>query len=270
MEKYKIGAVARLLDLPIETLRYYEGRGIVTPQKDEENGYRYYDAWDLNYLLDSICYRSYDFSLNDITRMINEDDQPSLVDRFFKREAELLHTIYIYRQKLDALVKLRQRISQAPKKLGTFEICENPAMIYQRHRIKNEFIFDDDALKLTKKWLDLMPFVNHTFLIPNYSATDLDAFSEYWWGFSQSPDEAIRNGIDISPPVEYIPTVKCIYTVFTAGGPNTFTNSLKHHVISEVFKKGYKIVGPPVGHLIVRIHEDGAFTRYFEIWVPIE
>ncbi len=173
LDKYKIGAVSRLLDLPIETLRYYESRGIVTPQKDEETGYRYYDAWDLNYLLDSICYRTYDFSLNDIVRMINDDDHATIVDRCLKKEAEFLRIIYEYKRKLDALVKFRQRISQIQNKIGTFEICERPAMIYQRQRVKNEFIFDEDALKLMKKWLDLMPFVDHTFLIPNFSATNL-------------------------------------------------------------------------------------------------
>lgn len=270
MEKYKIGVVARLLDMPNDTLRYYESRGIVTPQKDEESGYRYYDAWDLNYLLDSIWYRSYDFSLNDVVKMVNEDDQSDFVDRCLKREAELLHTIYEYKQKLDALVLFRQRVAQMKKKLGVFEIVERPAMIYQRHRIKYEFIFDDDALALTKKWIALMPFIDHTFVIPEYSAKDTSGFNEYWWGFSLSPDNAIRSGIDITPPVEYIPPVKSIYTVFTAGERSTFTHSLKSKVIAPILNMGHTIVGPPIGHLLVRLHEDGIFTRYFEVWVPIE
>lgn len=270
LEKYKIGTVARLLDLPNDTLRYYESRGLVTPQKDEESGYRYYDAWDLNYLLDSIWYRSYDFSLNDVVKMINEDDHSNIVDRCLKREAELLRTIYEYKQKLTALVTFRQRVAQAVKKVGTYELTERPEMIYQRQRVKNDFIFDDEALSLMKKWLALMPCIDHTFVIPNYSACDSNSFNEYWWGFSLSPDDAIRSGIDISPPVEYFPPTKSIYTVFTAGERSTFTTSLKSKVISEIQHMGNKIVGPPVGHLIVRLHEEGVFTRYFEVWVPIE
>ncbi|MDR1573273.1 MAG: MerR family transcriptional regulator, partial [Clostridiales Family XIII bacterium] len=74
MKKYKIGAVTKLLNLSEDTLRYYESRGVVAPQKDEESGYRYYDAWDLNFLLDGIWYRSFDFPLKDVVKMINEDD----------------------------------------------------------------------------------------------------------------------------------------------------------------------------------------------------
>lgn len=270
MEKYKIGAVARLLDLPNDTLRYYESRGIVTPQKDEETGYRYYDAWDLNYLLDSICYRSYDFSLGDVVKMINDDDQNDFVDRCFKREAELLHTIYEYKQKLDALVKLRQRVSQLTKKVGIFEITQRPAMVYQRQRINDGFIFDDTALAVMKKWLNLIPSIDHTFVVPNFAPDKPESYTEYWWGFSLSPDDAIKSGIDLSPPVEYLPPVKCVYTVFTAGDRRSFTKSLKSQVISEIQRQGHKITAPPVGHLIVRLHENGIFTRYFEVWVPVE
>lgn len=269
MEKYKIGMVARLLDLPNDTLRYYESRGLVTPQKDEENGYRYYDAWDLNYLLDSLHYRSFDFSLNDVVKMINEDDHEEIVERCLKRESELLHTIYEYKQKLNSLVMFRQRMSQLIKKVGVYEVTERPAMVYQRHRVNNEFVFEEDSLSVMKKWLAMMPKTDHTFVVPNYNVSNPNSFNEYWWGFSLSPDDAMCSGIDISPPVEYYPPTKCIYTVFTAGGRSTFTNSLKTKVISDIQRMGHKIIGPPIGHLIVRLHEDGVFTRYFQVWVPI-
>ncbi len=270
MEKYKIGMVAKLLDLPNDTLRYYESRGIVTPQKDEETGYRYYDAWDLNYLLDTKWYRGYDFSLGDVIKMINEDDHAAFMDRCLKREADLLHTIYEYKRKLDSLVSYRQRVSQLLNKIGVFEIVDRPAMVYQRHRIEYEFVSDEDTLSVTKKWINLMPFVDHTFVMPVYSDNDANRFNEYSWGFSLSPDDAIRNGIDILPPAEYLPPVKSVYTVFTAGGRNTFTRSFKSQVVAKLTDMGHKIVGPPVGHLIVRLHNEGIFTRYFEVWVPIE
>lgn len=270
LDKYRIGLVAKLLDLPNETLRYYESRGIVTPHKDEESGYRYYDAWDLNNLLDSIYYRSFDFSLSDVEKMINEDTKKDIVDRCLIREAELLQTIYDYKQKLYSLMKFRQRITQAEVKVGVFEITESPSIIFQRQRVKNQFIFDDDALKVTNKWLNLMPNTNHTFVFPNYNIYDDNSFNEYWWGFSVSPDDAVHYGIDITQSVVLFPPTKSIYTVFIAGGRNTFAPSMKSKVTAKILEAGHKIIGPPVGHLIVRPHEDGVFTRFFEVWVPIE
>lgn len=270
LEQYRIGMVAKLLDLPNETLRYYESRGIVEPHKDGESGYRYYDAWDLNNLLDSIYYRSFDFSLNDVAKMINEDDKKDIVDRCVTHEAELLQTIYEYKQKLYSLMKFRQRLFQVDSRVGKLEITDRPALFFQRQRVKNQFIFDDDALEVTKKWLNLMPNTNHTFVFPDYNLYDSNSFSEYWWGFSLSPEDAVHYKIDITPSVELFPSTKCVYTVFTAGGRNTFATSLKSNVITQIQGSGFKIIGPPVGHLIARPHEDGVFTRFFEVWVPIE
>jgi DNA-binding transcriptional MerR regulator len=270
MKKYKIGAVTKLLNLSEDTLRYYESRGVVNPEKDEESGYRYYDAWDLNFLLDSIWYRSFDFSLKDVVKMLNEDSAASFADRCSERQAELLRTICAYRQKLDSLTRLREKVLRMKDRLGVFEISTRPERIYQQHRINDDFIFDADALGPIRKWLAAMPIPNHTFIIPYYAESDPKRFSEYRWGFSLSPDDTIKNGIDISPPAEYFPSVKSVYTVFTANERRTFMASFQSKVAAEVRRMGYAIIDRPMGNLIVRLHEGGGFTRYFEVWVPIE
>ena len=61
-EKYKIGTISKLLGIPIQTLHYFEECGFVTPSKDSKSNYRYYDAWDVNFLLDSRYLRSFEFS----------------------------------------------------------------------------------------------------------------------------------------------------------------------------------------------------------------
>jgi DNA-binding transcriptional MerR regulator len=270
MKKYRIGAVRKLLNLSEDTLRYYESRGVVTPQKDEETGYRYYDAWDLNFLLDSIWYRGFDFSLKDVVKMINEDSSETFIDRCAKRQTELLRTICAYKEKLDALVRLREKAEQMKSKQGVFEVAERPERIYQRHRSNDAFVFDETTLGPIKKWLAAMPVPNHTFVIPHYAESDPKRFTEYRWGFSLPPNAAIRNGMDISPPAEYIPAVKSIHTVFTAHERRTFLDSLQDKVIAEVQTRGYRIADKPMGDLIVRLHEETGFVRYFEVWIPIE
>jgi len=270
MLKYKIGEVSQILGIPIDTLRYYERRGIVAPQKDEETGYRYYDAWDFNFLIDSKWHRSFEFSLTDVEKMINEDDHAAFVDRCIKHEAELLHKIHEYQQKLKALVAHRQRISRLKSELGSLEITESPAIIFQRLRHEYKFISGDENLSSVRKWFSLMPYVNHTFAISEHADYKGISPNDYYWGFSLSPSDAIQHGIKIAPPVEYIPPLMSIHTVFSAGGRDTFISSLQTQVIDRVLQAGYKIIGFPYGNLLVRIHEDGVFTRYFEIWVPIE
>ena len=57
--KYKIGDVARILGISTDLLRYYEKKGVVRPVKDKANDYRYYEAWDINFLMDCLWTVSY-------------------------------------------------------------------------------------------------------------------------------------------------------------------------------------------------------------------
>ena len=54
--RYKIGDVSRILGISTDLLRYYEKKGVVKPQKDQSNDYRYYDTWDINFLIDCLWY----------------------------------------------------------------------------------------------------------------------------------------------------------------------------------------------------------------------
>ena len=46
--KYTAKDVCRMLNITRETLRYYEKVGIIHPEIDPVNKYRYYDDWDIN------------------------------------------------------------------------------------------------------------------------------------------------------------------------------------------------------------------------------
>ena len=48
-EKYKIGELAKKFGVSVQTIRFYEEKGLLTPTKDEHSGYRYYDNWNINY-----------------------------------------------------------------------------------------------------------------------------------------------------------------------------------------------------------------------------
>lgn len=45
-QKYSIGTMAKLMGISAEAIRYYESRNIISPVRDPETGYRYYNTWD--------------------------------------------------------------------------------------------------------------------------------------------------------------------------------------------------------------------------------
>ena len=62
MKQYTIGDVSKRLGISRDSLRFYEKKGIITPQK-LENGYRCYSYEDTRKLLDIMFYRRLNFSI---------------------------------------------------------------------------------------------------------------------------------------------------------------------------------------------------------------
>ena len=270
MLKYKIGEISKILGIPNDTLRYYEQRGIVSPQKDESSGYRYYSDWDVNFLLDSKWYRSFDFSLDNVVHMINDDDWDTFVDRCISHEFVMLRRINEQKNKLAALSKYRQKVSKIKENAGVFSLCERPAMVFQRHRYGYEFLVDSNKPSATQKWIDSMPYVDHTFHVQYFPGYSGSHDNEHYWGFSLSPDDACKYGVDLSSPAEYIQPVKSIYTIFSAEDEGTFMRDLHSKAADKAVTMGYSVSGPLIGNLIVRLHENGMLRRYFEVWIPID
>ena len=48
-QKYSIGTMAKLMGISAEAIRYYESRNIISPVRDPETGYRYYNTWEFSY-----------------------------------------------------------------------------------------------------------------------------------------------------------------------------------------------------------------------------
>jgi len=271
-EKYKIGEISKLLGIPIQTLHYYEKCGFVTPQKDKSSHYRYYDAWDVNYLLDSKYLRSFNFSNAEIEKIINNDSIEGIKSRFSKQEERLIELIYHYQNVLDVLHSEQSRLSKFANHIGTFTEMNSPQIYFLPYRIKNSYQILEGGSSIPRidEWLSHMPFITATFKLSHDGIVKGKPESlVYLWGFSVSTKRAKELTIP-TQNAEYIPSLKCLYTVFSAHDQNTFARSLCEQVLDPLWSSGYEISDSPIGRLIVRAHEDGEYTRYFEIWIPVQ
>ncbi len=86
---YKIGDVAKILGISPDLLRYYEKKGVVMPMKGKHNDYRYYDFWDINFLLDCLWFKNFGFSIDQIADMVKIPSSNQLGELFLKKEDEL-------------------------------------------------------------------------------------------------------------------------------------------------------------------------------------
>ena len=62
---------AELMGISVRTLHYYDEIGLLVPEKEAENGYRYYDSEDLMELQQILFFKQLDFSLKEIREMMS-------------------------------------------------------------------------------------------------------------------------------------------------------------------------------------------------------
>ena len=266
--RYKIGDVARILGISPDLIRYYEEKGIVRPTKDPANNYRYYDAWDINYLTDCLWFKNFGFGIDQVSQLVTEYSYDSLLDCLDNKADELLASIKRQELLLQRIRKYCEKLVQTKKQLGKCDLAQNDEFV--RYINRRNATYDSDARlqSLTREWLKYMPFTRRYFEIPEEAL--LAGGEDYEWGFSLGMQYVTEFGINIIPPIEFVPSALCIYSAFKSVGKGNFTPRHLDFMKDFAAENGYRITGRAFGNLSCSVIEDDLPTGYFEVWLPVE
>ena len=87
---YTTGEMARICDVSVRTVQYYDKRGILAPCELSEGGRRLYSEDDLE-KMKLICFlRELDFSLDDIARIMKESNSKAVISLILGQQQERL------------------------------------------------------------------------------------------------------------------------------------------------------------------------------------
>ena len=267
---YKIGDVARILGVSPDILRYYEKKGVVTPRKGENNDYRYYDAWDINFLMDCLWFKNFGFSIDQIADIVRIPSIAELDTMLSGKEDELRETIARAQLQLQRLEEHRQDLARIDDLLYRCEISASPEFVRFINRVGNAYDIGGGLKGLARQWLKALPFNNRYFEM-NADAPLPGSEDSYRWGFSLTRKYADALHFEIKPPMAVIPSRKSIHTIFkNSGGRGCFAPSLLQYAIDYADEQGIRIFGPICGVLLASVLENDVLTGYFEAWLPIE
>lgn len=100
--KYSVNQLAKMANVSVRTIHYYDQIGLLTPSFVKKNGYRYYQEDQLLQLQQILLFKELEFSLDQIRRILdspNFDQVAALVDQHEllstkkNRIEKLMHTI---------------------------------------------------------------------------------------------------------------------------------------------------------------------------------
>lgn len=267
--KYKIGDVAHILGTSPDLLRYYEKKGIVKPVKDPNNDYRYYEPWDVNFLMDCIWYKSFHFGLDQVAEIITDSTAEEVADTLDKKVLELRAQI-----RRNELLVRRAREHQSDllrlhNELGKCVLRHSPQIVRYINRYNDTYDNSEEVQAVSQEWLDYMPFTHRCFEMP---VEDISREGEgrFRWGFSLTPDYVRELGVKTHPPVVRLKSEPCVYTIFTSSGKGNFSPRKLEYAADFARSRGLKLTGEVRGNLLASVLVDGKLTGFFEAWIPYE
>lgn len=265
---YKIGDVAKILGISTDLVRYYEKKGVVAPEKGQSNNYRYYDTWDINFLIDCLWYKNFGFSIDSIADIESNSTYESLDDCLSRKAAEIEETARHYQLLHERLLRQQETMKTVEGLLGRCEITMGPDFIYYLNRHNFEYESDSTLQTISRRWLKYMPFSTRYFECPSDHTSG--ANDRYSWGFSLDRHYVEAFDVKYKAPVVHVESRLCIHSAFKSSGKNAFSPSRLDYMYKYARQNDLKPAGNAFGHLVCSVLDNNRLTGFFEAWLPIE
>lgn len=265
IKAYKIGDVAKILGISADAMRYYEKMGIVKPYKAETNDYRYYEAWDINFIIECLWFKQFGFGMKKIAHMVSSISYDELVETLQKASQKLQEELTFQKMLLSRLDEQARHLEICKSRLNKCDIQNSPEIVYYLNR--HDYLYDDtpEIQKVSKQWLPYLSFGKRFFFTTKIESTD--ALS---WGFSMDKVYASNLTLDQSPHVVALPPNRCIYSVFKRAGKYGISAYSLNYIVDYAKRQGLTLDGSAYGQLLCSVQEDNDMTGYFEVWLPIQ
>lgn len=268
--KYKIGEVSKILNIPIETLRYLEKKGIVYPRKNDINNYRLYDHWDINFLIEYKRFRSLDFSSSEVEEILHSDNLGSFIEKIDTRQDYIEEKLKHYTLLKEKNDEYRRSLNSIKDNLWKCTFTKHPDIYYFIHRFNERYETKDKFDGLFEIWLNYFPFVEPLIEMKQEAVLDRNNRNEYAWGFSLKKEYIEAFNIPLNDKVKHVEAIESVYTVICAGDKGSFSLKLLDRALEFIEYNGYELSGDVTGRLLARAHEENGYRRYIEVWLPIK
>lgn len=256
--------VCRAFDIKRDTLRHYERLGIIEPQVDEGNGYRYYDDWQINLLWDCKRYQAMGSSLAEIRDILHRNTLSDVEGMVDDRLLEMERQLRYQEMALRSMHEYREALHGVEGRMGRFLIRELPEVRFVARREVHDLLLDD-RLNESGKFVNS----NQPVCLPPMAYFPNAWAEQYFWGFSMRADYYELLGGPSEGSI-FLPGGRALTTCVDAGERWGFGQRLFVDLLNEAERLGEQPAGPLYGYLLTRTYDEaGSYHRYVEACLPL-
>lgn len=149
--KYWIKDVAKLLGMTTEGVRFFERQGIVTPHRDVENNYRFYDRVQLIDLEQIQKYQKFGFTLKESEDLLRSSEKDEISDALAAQKKKLIEEQKDVQRKTlatDEMIKSIEYLKKSDLRTETVEIPDLSFLPLEGDLAPGK----EEAIKAEKSW----------------------------------------------------------------------------------------------------------------------
>ncbi len=267
--KIAIKDIAKLMRMSTEALRYYEKRGILKPERDNENSYRYYSESDILKIISCRHYQELGFTIAEIIDLLN-----GYLDGDFMEILEMKHE------------EINTRISEAYQSITRIDEALETNAAYQRYNGKYFIMEAEHCMKLLytrDSVLDKEGLHHSCWDIVSENMTKFTYMAELDYkavedskeqellmseGFTIGYERGKKLGLEVNDVVGEIKPDRSVYTICKAFP--VISREQIQPVIDWIKERKFKIKDKIYCKAHGLSYENGQICRFYEINVPID
>lgn len=276
-DKYLIGDVCKLFNTTRDTLRHYEDIGLVTPKKDPNNGYRYYEVEDLNSLTDIFFLKKLNLPLSDINKAIKNSTPSDILDIINEKEKHLEEEMNKIKELQKRLHSMKLNVQSCINNLNKLKLREEKSsFVFIEITRKNKF---DDFIDIIEGMIDVvegsevlnknfLEYVNFTFLIEYGDILSEDAEKKIKWGVTLRQSYENLEEIMLHNKVKIVPQNKCFYIVI--GLDDVEYGNWLQRIRDIIVDNNIDVSGNILGRMLLTEYDNGNGIDYYEVYIPVK
>lgn len=266
--RYPIGKIAKILGLSAETLRTYEKKGVIHPQKNPENGYRTFHVLDIGTILRCRSYTSFGLSLSEAAEAINVRSVEETSAVLCKQEQYLAYQAEYHTRLLKRLCDLNSVIKHCEEQVNCLTLEKHPGMFRLEYRHNDELIEGDAREERLAEWAAMAPFSFVSLKFPLSSIKKQQ--QDYYCGFGVLEEDARFLGICTDELVECFPASLAVRTILKVVGEKSVPIEMLQPLVQFARDSGYEPAAPAISRMVVTIkRKEPDYERFYEVWLPV-
>lgn len=258
---YTIGQVAKFLGVSRDTLKFYEEKGLVNPEKDDKNGYRKYNHFDIEEVLTTNFYREINIEIKEIQEIRKGKSVEDIESLLEEKEEEILREIEYKNLLLKRIKSVKEDCKRIKQHFGGYTITEmKPVEV--KSEITNFFAYNEFK-NLQKNTDNLKEAVTLTGAMRVISVDEE--------GINGNRFIVVRKVEDLDKDIEgeVIAYSKCIYTIIEDSYEN-IDDEVGERIKKIAEDNGYELIGLVFVGVLLTTYEEGVERRFLEIYTPIK